>query len=67
MLKIMFYIPLNVMLFTNVFSTYIGDVNTLCMFPIELWHTYDSLLNGIQRKNNAIEGWHNVFAKSFVE
>jgi hypothetical protein len=36
------------------------------MYPIELWHIYDVLLNGIPRTNNAIEGWHNVFAKSFL-
>ena len=36
-------------------------------FPINLWSCVSLVENDIPRTNNGIEGWHNVFKRSFNE
>lgn len=33
-------------------------------FPPETWNVYNACVNGEQRTNNAVEGWHNRFQKA---
>jgi hypothetical protein len=31
-------------------------------FAISLWNCYSSVIDGIPKTNNAVEGWHNAFS-----
>jgi hypothetical protein len=33
------------------------------MFPITLWNCYDSVVQGLSKTNNSVEGWHREFAE----
>jgi len=35
-------------------------------FPPQVWNVYDLVLNGDERTNNAVEGWHNHLQKMMV-
>lgn len=50
------------------YNNYIGSLEeeNNVRFPINIWHASESLMNGLPRTNNAIEGWHNAFSSSFL-
>lgn len=35
-------------------------------FPPEIWNVYDSVINGVQRTTNVVEGWHSKFQRLIV-
>ena len=49
-------------------TNYVGELrNGIRRPPIfehELWSVYDWEVNNLSRTTNAVEGWHNVFARS---
>ena len=45
------------------FETYINEETRL--FTVEMWHCRFLVENDIPKTNNAIEGWHSIFKRSF--
>ena len=45
-----------------------GDIWNVCTprFGIHTWNTYNSVLSGLRRTNNVVEGWHSRFQKVVV-
>ena len=47
---------------------YVGDlrfgVRHPPTFEHSLWNVYDRVVNNLPRTTNALEGWHNAFARS---
>ena len=41
--------------------TWIGTAASPSVFDKFLWNQYDSVLAGLPRSNNLVEGWHNGF------
>ena len=38
-----------------------GNFGVALLFHKYLWNQYDSVLAGLPRSNNQVEGWHNGF------
>lgn len=54
------------MLLSYIEATWIGTINrrkvrSAALFPVALWNHYDTTLEGGDRTNNIVEGWHNAF------
>ena len=46
--------------------TWIGEKKrnhrrTAPLFPIDMWNSYQYVIDDLPRTNNAVEGWHNAF------
>ena len=41
--------------------TWLGSPSTVPLFDRFLWTQFDSVLAGLPRSNNIVEGWHNGF------
>ena len=49
--------------FDYFYRVYINDNSA--SFPISLWNCCDILIESAPRTNNAIEGWHSIFKRTF--
>ena len=49
-------------------TPYVGElrrgVRRLPTYEHALWNIYDRVVNNLPRTTNAVEGWHNAFARS---
>ena len=55
-------IPSDMAEFVDYFErTWIGTSSTSPLFDHWLWNHYDTVLAGLPRSNNIVEGWHNGF------
>ena len=49
-------------------TNYVGELHNGIRRPLifdhELWSVYDRVVNNLPRTTNAVEGWHNAFARS---
>lgn len=45
-------------------DTFIGRRRRGAMFSSDIWDCYQSVRDNTPRTNNAVEGWHNAFARS---
>ena len=60
--EIVDYLPTEMNEFASYFErTWIGTPTTEPIFDKYLWNMYDSVLAGLPRSNNLVEGWHNGF------